>query len=162
MLIRSEIDTAATTWFDWRADCPVWDHVVQLFACCRPPGAVAPPPCKPCQTTPWLAGAHDGGPPADALGRTRGGQHESRRFRRAVWTGARPLDHALQVSLTLLERRCLLDKNKPWPNHPNAEPHHKPISNPSPMPNPNHNPNPILKPPDPGLLSPEKRDMVKT
>ena len=54
------------------ADCPVWDHVVQLFACCQPPGAVAPPPCKPCQTTPWLAGERDGRP-GHERGRPRGG-----------------------------------------------------------------------------------------
>ena len=54
-----------------RADCPVWDHVVQLFACCRPPGAVAPPLCKPCHTTPWLATGRNG-PIADASGRSHG------------------------------------------------------------------------------------------
>jgi hypothetical protein len=68
------------TCIDWlprmHADCPVWDHVVQLFACCQPPGAVAPPACKPCQTTPWLAGGRNGGrdgPPADTHRRDRGG-----------------------------------------------------------------------------------------
>jgi hypothetical protein len=34
------------------ADCPAWDHVVQLFVCCDDPyGAL--PPCAACQATVW-------------------------------------------------------------------------------------------------------------
>lgn len=38
------------------ADCPIWDHVVQLFVCC--PGG--PVPCDSCDDTIWLAQHHAG------------------------------------------------------------------------------------------------------
>ncbi|KAK9805085.1 hypothetical protein WJX73_003188 [Symbiochloris irregularis] len=43
------------------ADCPIWDHVVQLFVCC--PGG--PVPCDSCDDTIWLAQHH----PEDAAER---------------------------------------------------------------------------------------------
>ncbi|KAK9835916.1 hypothetical protein WJX74_010910 [Apatococcus lobatus] len=33
-------------------DCPIWDHVVQLFVCCDDPVGL---PCEPCPTTVWAA-----------------------------------------------------------------------------------------------------------
>ena len=35
------------------ADCPIWDHVVQLFVCCDGD-------CEGCEATPWLAQHHAG------------------------------------------------------------------------------------------------------
>ena len=47
------------------ADCPIWDHVVQLFVCC--PGG--PLPCDTCTSTLWLAQHHAGGrTPGNQLG----------------------------------------------------------------------------------------------
>ena len=33
-------------------DCPIWDHVVQLFVCCEDPAGHA---CEACPTTVWAA-----------------------------------------------------------------------------------------------------------
>lgn len=35
------------------ADCPIWDHIVQLFVCCSEE-------CESCEATPWLAQHHAG------------------------------------------------------------------------------------------------------
>ncbi|GAB4819720.1 hypothetical protein N2152v2_006766 [Parachlorella kessleri] len=35
------------------ADCPVWDHAVQLFVCCQDGSGQLPDTCDPCQTTVW-------------------------------------------------------------------------------------------------------------
>ena len=41
------------------ADCPIWDHVVQLFVCCKgPDGSTSH--CDKCDATPWTAMAADG------------------------------------------------------------------------------------------------------
>ena len=46
------------------SDCPIWDHVVQLFACCEDPdGSMAH--CDRCDATIWLAAAQHGA--CDAL-----------------------------------------------------------------------------------------------
>lgn len=37
------------------ADCPIWDHVVQLFVCCD-----NDPDCQSCEVTPWLHEHHPG------------------------------------------------------------------------------------------------------
>lgn len=34
------------------ADCPIWDHTVQLFVCCDDPTSESPP-CGPCGPTVW-------------------------------------------------------------------------------------------------------------
>ena len=48
------------------ADCPIWDHVVQLFVCCEDEhGSMAQ--CNQCDVTPWLALAQHGALPFQAL-----------------------------------------------------------------------------------------------
>ena len=43
------------------ADCPIWDHVVQLFVCCEDPkGGTSH--CDECDVTPWMSMAEDGEP----------------------------------------------------------------------------------------------------
>lgn len=45
------------------ADCPIWDHVVQLFVCCEDPeGGTSH--CDKCDVTPWMSMAADGEPPS--------------------------------------------------------------------------------------------------
>ena len=39
-------------------DCPIWDHVVQLFVCCEEDGSMAH--CDKCDATVWLAHAQHG------------------------------------------------------------------------------------------------------
>ena len=41
------------------ADCPIWDHVVQLFVCCEDPEGRTSH-CDRCDVTPWLSMAADG------------------------------------------------------------------------------------------------------
>ena len=36
-------------------DCPIWDHVVQLFVCCDDIQGSSGEPCEPCPTTVWVA-----------------------------------------------------------------------------------------------------------
>jgi len=44
-----ELDLALSCPGHVDADCPAWDHVLQLFVCCSPP-------CTPCQPTVWMPG----------------------------------------------------------------------------------------------------------
>jgi len=44
------------------ADCPIWDHVVQLFVCCEDPEGRTSQ-CDKCDVTPWMSMTADGEPP---------------------------------------------------------------------------------------------------
>ena len=48
------------------ADCPIWDHVVQLFVCCEDPDGRTSH-CDKCDVTPWMSMAAEGEPSADTL-----------------------------------------------------------------------------------------------
>ena len=41
------------------ADCPIWDHVVQLFVCCEDAEGSSKH-CDECDVTPWMAMAAGG------------------------------------------------------------------------------------------------------
>lgn len=41
------------------ADCPIWDHVVQLFVCCEDPDG-GTSHCDKCDVTPWMTLAANG------------------------------------------------------------------------------------------------------
>ncbi|KAK9816886.1 hypothetical protein WJX72_006713 [[Myrmecia] bisecta] len=60
-----ELDLKLSCPGSFDADCPIWDHVVQLFVCCEDPTGVAPP-CDKCSATPWMAMQHEGEPEAEA------------------------------------------------------------------------------------------------
>lgn len=47
------------------ADCAIWDHVVQLFACCEEGGSMAH--CDKCDATVWLTTAEQGGQSCNSL-----------------------------------------------------------------------------------------------
>lgn len=41
------------------ADCPIWDHVVQLFVCCEDVDGRTDN-CDKCDATPWMAMSQNG------------------------------------------------------------------------------------------------------
>lgn len=74
------------------ADCPAWDHVIQLFVCCADPDTgQLPPSCDPCQRTVWVGEAGPGPATAGAavpLQQGRGAGSSSRRYGRLGPGGA--------------------------------------------------------------------------
>ena len=68
-MLRRVIDPITSLKFEFQtsvsalccaADCPQWDHVLQLFVCCDDPGSKWPL-CKPCRPPVWQPAPGGGG-----------------------------------------------------------------------------------------------------